>query len=558
MPIDDSQVQWDDDDTAGVPRIEIRGTSRDVPDESKVTWDDAAPSLRDTIEDVASRYWTGVKGGAARMRDELFPPVNPVSMFTKTGGEQDAETRARKAGLAAYEANKAQLGLPGTLGDLTPELGLSAVPIARTGEVIAALPTVAKTFGRLAPAMGDLAANAGYEAGKAAPSGDPATAAALGGGGAAAGRLLTRTLGGLRPLVSQEAGTLLDAGITPTWGQMLGPVAEKAEGAASAIIPGFGASVDAARTRAARQYVQHETNRALEPLGATVTESAGDKAIRQANDLIDNSYENLKSRTFMTPDAALTALLRTETELQHTPLLTDAQRQQVVAYMRSTILPETQRGGNISGEVAKDLDSKIGALARKYSRSANASDAPLGDGFYTLQQQLRSVLQGSDADAVDALRATDAAYRNMIPVNKAADAAARKKGVFDPVQFAKKGGTGDVNEAARDVMDLSTGGGLSSLVRGGVNLSAAHLTSPLTAAGIYAGGRLSSAALYSDLGAKMVLKGMNLMPHISNWVASLPPDRQMEFIARMANEIPSVHQLVAQIGRQLASSGAQP
>lgn len=94
---------------------------------------------------VAERLWEGVKGGASRLRDELLPPGNPVHALSMgTVGTDDVP--GRKAELAEYGRRLAsgELGTAGDIGDVLPEVALTALPIARTGTAIYLLKLVQK------------------------------------------------------------------------------------------------------------------------------------------------------------------------------------------------------------------------------------------------------------------------------------------------------------------------------------------------------------------------------------------------------------------------------
>ena len=84
---------------------------------------------------------------------------------------------------------------------MAPEMIATGGPIAGAGKLIASKLPMA--LGRLAPFVGDVAANAGYASGRAALNGeDPLQAGMYGAGGAAGARVLTRTLGGVtKPFV---------------------------------------------------------------------------------------------------------------------------------------------------------------------------------------------------------------------------------------------------------------------------------------------------------------------------------------------------------------------
>lgn len=525
---------------------------------------------------IPRKLWEGVKGGMLEMRDAVqrtgdVNPAFPPEVRADIERQRAEATRQ----VEDYRALKPSLGMTGTVGEFLPELAMTAVPLARTSTAISKLPLAMKALGRAAPLVADVGVNAGYEAGKSALSGgDVALDAAKGAGGAVAGRAFVRSLvalggaarGALTGRVATsgmtpEARALVEAGITPTPGQAFGGLTGMAENA-SKHLPGFGSAVERGQGRARAEYATAEINRALKPL-ETAVEGTGLKAVARANELIRNSYNDLADRTFMAPDAARTAMLRAGADMQQIPSLTEAQYSAVADFIERRIQPlavsAKQAGENLTGRTAKDIDSDIGTLARKFSTSADPSQHPLGDAYYSLLGHWRGVLGASDATAKAQLDATNAAFRNMLPVAKAADRAGNAKGVFTPNQLRQAGNSGGgalnlsaspFNDAAMEVIGPTGGGKLSRNVIGGLSIQ-----SPTALAAI-AGGAGLGHLLYSERGVKAMLGAMSMPPNTRQWVNSLPPEKQQEFVIRMIGEVPELRQLAAQVGRQVATEGA--
>jgi hypothetical protein len=529
----------------------------------------AAEPKPDPAEGMSTteKVLTGIGGGLARMRDTMFPPGSPIDALTMS--QTGDNGRARKADLATYEANKAALGTAGAVGEVIPEVVASAVPVSRAGALISKAPVLAKTLGRLAPAAGDIAANAGYSALTA--DGDRGAAALAGGAGAAGGRLLTRTLGGLaRPFVSKDARTLMDAGIRPTPGQLfgdgpIGGTVRALEDRASSF-PLVGDVINHGRRRALNEYGSAEINAALRPLGVTVRGS-GEDAVEAAARAVSDSYDRVLPQVYITPQRAMQAVQDAATAVKQIPLLTVEQEGALMQYVARKVRPAIQdamsKGQPIDGQIAKRIDSEIGHLARERSGSLNPSDHSLGEAFYELQASLRGALEGMTPDATKLLGATNAAYRQMLPVLKAADRAKGQGGRFTPLQFNRASGQygqtpSGLNQAGRNVLpstvpDSGTAGRvlLGAGAAGGVALGG-----PLTAA-------TAAAALYSGPGMSFLVNGLRsqLSDKAYAYIRSLPPQKAVEFIAKLAERQPAIgvtaNQLIAQIGRAAATQQPQ-
>ena len=125
-----------------------------------------------------------------------------------------AEGNARGAEDAKlYQANKPE---GATAGEIGADIALSAIPVAGVAGKLT--PLLAKALGRLAPAAADIGTNAAWAAGTNPEN--RGLSAALGGAGAGGGRVLTRTLQGAKPGVGAQH--LIDSGIQPTFGQVVG------------------------------------------------------------------------------------------------------------------------------------------------------------------------------------------------------------------------------------------------------------------------------------------------------------------------------------------------
>ena len=171
-----------------------------------------------------------------------------LSLLDKAGlidDEKRAELEQMKADRQIYE--KHHPGGWATAGEVGGDIAMSALPVAKGGQL---LTKALGKLGRFAPAAADVAANAAYSAATAPEN--RGTAAAFGGGGAAAGRVLTRTLGrAVRP--SATGQELMNQGVRLTPGQagegVMGTVAKGYE-SAMGLVPGAAQIVDRAKGRA--------------------------------------------------------------------------------------------------------------------------------------------------------------------------------------------------------------------------------------------------------------------------------------------------------------------
>lgn len=508
---------------------------------------------------ATERFGEAVAGGAGRVRDTVFPPADPTTLFSQDQESANRATRQRQADVAAYEKKRqsGELGSAGTFGDIVPEMALSAVPVARTGEAVASM--LPRALGRFAPAAGDVAANAAYSGGSTALTGgspsDVLQSTLLGAAGAAGGRavakgasMLPKAVGRLRPEMTPEVSTLRAAGIDPTISQafpesLLGRAEQAATG-----IPFLGSAIERAQSRAGSAYAGVELNRAISGLGETVT-GVDRAAVERANQIVSKAYEDIIPHTFLRSRDLDNALQVTRGALDNIPLLSDAQRAQFLGYINQKLQPLVQQGRVLPGRLAKDIDIEVGGLARKFAKSSEPTNASMADAFTELHKNLRGALDAPHPTVLARLKASNEAYRNMISINKAFNRAT----VPTPEQFRKAFNAagqkpGPLNQAAGAVIQpTAKSGKLTRNVLGGV--SVAHPGAIVGAAALAALGRV----LYSPAVVHAVLTHLPLQPHIASWLSTLPLSKQREYILRLAKQSPSTAQLAAQVGRQLAT-----
>ncbi|MDM0082345.1 hypothetical protein QTI17_17265 [Variovorax sp. J31P179] len=520
------------------------------------------PSLRETITKAAQ----GVFAPLTYAQDTAAGLVKDLGVGAAKGVAELGtlgDRLAYRAGLYKYHKPETTP----TIDRMYEEAGPAAAVTRAVLPAVVAGPV--SRFG----AVADIAANAGLGAIEGYANGeDPLASGLKAGAGASAGRALplalraasvpvrgavNRLTSGIRP----EAQALLDAGITPTPGQAMGPGIVAALEGASKHLPGYGGAVQKAQLRTGEQYAAREVADAMSalPNAPQITEQ-GLAAVRRANDMLKQSYEQVVPLTHWTPQSLDAAVQVSRGAVDHNPLMNDAQRAGFNGWVNQNVQPlldaAAQQGtAAIPGRLARDLDIQIGALVRKFN-GANPETHALADAFSELQKNLRGALDAANPQVKAQLEATNAAFANMIPVATAFDRAGGK--IPTPDQFrraAAKGGAldisgGKLNDAAMEVIDPRRSGGLTRSVA-----SVASLGHPLAVAGVGALAGIGH-ALYSERGVKLMLGAMNLMPNVRQWVDGLPLDRQIQYLQEMVKH-PHYAQMAAQVGRQLASQQAQ-
>jgi hypothetical protein len=342
--------------------------------------------------------------------------------------------------------------------------------------------------------------------------------------GGAAGGATPVVMGGLARVVSPNASTnpnlqlLKNEGVQPTVGQTLGgrwnALEEKAQS-----IPIIGDAIAAARGRSLEQFNNAAINRATAPVGVRI-DGTGQQAVRDAGDALSQAYQNALGQV---KAVRLDPQFQQDlTQLyQSTRGLTPTMRDRFDAIVADKVASRFNGGNTIPGATFKDVDSELGQLAAKWSKSSMASESELGDALASLQAALKQQVMRSHPGVAQALDAADKGWANLVRVEGAAKIGKNGEGLFTPGQLntaiqsaddsvrnrAVSRGTAlmqDLGNAGQQVLGNKVPNSFTTdrmLWSGGV-LGGAGLVSPAAAAGV-----LGGAAMYTPP-AQALLRGL--------------------------------------------------
>lgn len=431
-------------------------------DESEVF--DTVPRLTKP-DSIGKRFIEGVKDpvyGVGQIMDKVL--VDPIRQAISPGATNMTDViRAREAEYQAPEGvDWARIG--GNVANPMTLLGPGKGKSVLTRTLAGRAATGGAVQGTLAPST---AVDDYWQ--------DKLRGAALGGAvGGVAGKAAT----GLTP--SPQARALMDMGIQPSVGQSV-PGLNALEQKASSMFPG---SVGAARGRAMQEWQEQIIQRTV----------PGARTLDEANDIASGMYKEVVPHLKPNPQAfQLVGQART-LGLQN-PELTPVNQQ----VFEKLIADRFAKYGTMSGEGIKALDSDLGALIRKYGKSTDVSHHALADSLRGVQDALRQSMEvGLPPDLQGKMVAANKAWRELIPVNKAASSRADQAVTPRALQkaLARQAGT-DVTRMKADplvdnavdvfgstVPDSGTAGRL--LVPGAIGAGATGYLPHMLAAGVVA------------------------------------------------------------------------
>lgn len=232
---------------------------------------------------------------------------------------------------------------------------------------------------------------------------------------------------------------LLNEGVPLTSGQATGPIAQRLESGMTSI-PGGGDVVLAAQRKSLEGFNGAAYNRVLGPIGEDLPDDVapGHDAVAAIQKKIGEAYDSvipkLQARV-NTPEfgqdvADITANLK-----DAAPAKLDQFTQQVnkIAF-RAADDPNNV----LTGQAFKDIHTDLGTLARNYMKDSTTEGRYFGQAVSDLRDALLDQAERTTQDPglIDQLKSANEAYRNFLPVQKAAGAAQANDGVFTPFQLS--------------------------------------------------------------------------------------------------------------------------
>lgn len=355
-------------------------------------------------------------------------------------------------GGASHALDRAAMGLKGLFTDLTPEdrqllsrgeafvkgtgpastvgqiggdLVIGAAPVAKGAQFLTrALGAMRAPASVVAP-VADIAANAAYAA-ATAPE-DRGEAAAWGGGGAAAGRVLSKVLSlGTKPVgeVSPDAQRLMDAGVRPTFGQVMGDkggvvgrTLSRAEDSLTSV-PVVGALLRKRRDAALKDF-QRVTREAALPPGAAKESAESIDAL--ANEFHKAYTDTLSAAPF--PSLAFNNFTVDDVLQQQAQGRLISGRQlagarNFVQDVFDTILDPTQPH---TAAEAHWIESQIKSQAFAYKKSPVPHQQEYGNLLHDVANDWAQAWRSSlPQDARAAVEALDSQYAKFVPLRRAA------------------------------------------------------------------------------------------------------------------------------------------
>jgi len=238
-----------------------------------------------------------------------------------------------------------------------------------------------------------------------------------------------------QPNVDPNVRMLMDEGVTPTPGQILGGAFKRAEEGLSSV-PVLGDFVKSAQIRAVEGLNRAAINRALKPIGdALPADLKGRDAIKYAENALGDKYDNLLPQMTVVKDALFQTEIFNLKNMVDNGAINQTSKDFFNKWLNNNVLGKFQGQGAITGETLKGIQSDFRTTINDLSASTNYDERLIGTALKEAQEQLRQLVTRTNPKFSKELKAIDTGYANFKRVEKAAGLVGAEEGVFSPAQL---------------------------------------------------------------------------------------------------------------------------
>ncbi|WP_088931622.1 lytic transglycosylase domain-containing protein [Burkholderia multivorans] len=263
-----------------------------------------------------------------------------------------------------------------------------------------------------------------------------ATGGLLGGASYGVGRALS-------PNISPDVQMLMDRGVTPTPGQILGGGFARTEAKLTSV-PVLGDMIKNAQQRSVNQFNAAAYNQALAPIGEKFSGKVGQEGIEQVGNKIGAVYDKVLPQMQMRVDPQFqTDVINLGQMAQGLP---DAQQNTFMKVLRTQIFDKLGPQGNMDGQTLKGVQSELARTAKGYLGDASFDNRQLGAAVSALRDAVDSNLtRVNPPELSKQLANANEAWANYARLRAAASSlgAANNEGIFTAAQLQNAVKAGD-------------------------------------------------------------------------------------------------------------------
>lgn len=231
--------------------------------------------------------------------------------------------------------------------------------------------------------------------------------------------------------VRPEVQTLAREGVQMTPGQALGGNLQRMENASTSV-PVLGYSVGEAKRRSVDSFNRVAAERALRPIGEKLSPKteAGSDAILEASQKLQDRYQKIVPNSGMVVnDPAVVQQLADLSNI--TAEMTD-EASDLLAKIINQRLVKRIVNGSLTGEAFKRIESELGEVAGRYTKSPDVSQQDVGRGINFVLETLREGLGRQNPTYAKLLADTNKGWSRLATLEKAGSAPGIIGGIATP------------------------------------------------------------------------------------------------------------------------------
>ena len=239
----------------------------------------------------------------------------------------------------------------------------------------------------------------------------------------------------ISPNVAPEVKTLMNEGITPTPGQILGGGAKRFEEGLSSV-PVVGDFIKNAQLRAVEDLNKVAFDRALKPIGKELPKDVtGREAIKFTSDTLGDAYEQLLPKMTVKADTAFNTELSNLKQAVDSGAIDQASKNFFNKWVDTNIANKFQGQNAITGETLKGIQRDLQTKINELSLSTSNDERVIAGALKEAQDQFRQLVTRSNPQNAAELKAIDTGYANFKRIQNAAGKVGAEEGVFSPAQL---------------------------------------------------------------------------------------------------------------------------
>ena len=239
----------------------------------------------------------------------------------------------------------------------------------------------------------------------------------------------------LNPSVDKNIQKLLDEGITPTTGQMLGKGASRFEEALTSV-PIAGDFIKDAKLRAVDALNMAAINRSLKPIGTKLPKDViGRDAIQFASDALGNAYNNLLPKIKIKSDSVFNTNIKNLKDMVNSGAINQSSKDYFNNIINNQLLGKLRGRKSMDGETLKGINSDLNKKIADLSASTLNDERVIAGALRELQDNIRKLAVRSNPNYANQLKQIDTGYANFKRVENASAKLGAEEGVFSPAQL---------------------------------------------------------------------------------------------------------------------------